>query len=169
MTIEVREASPSEYGETGRVTALAYREYVQTGNADWESYLERIANVADRATRTSILIAVEDGRVLGSATLELDLRTEEEDGPLDPQEAHIRMLGVDPAARGRGVGSLLMQACETRAAEAGKTRMTLHTTERMAAARRMYESLGYERGEDRVFEDGFVLMSFAKPLVEPAG
>jgi hypothetical protein len=34
----------------------------------------------------------------------------------------------------------------------------------MAAARRMYERLGYERGEDRVFPDGFVLLSYTKRL-----
>jgi hypothetical protein len=34
----------------------------------------------------------------------------------------------------------------------------------MAAAQRMYAALGYERGRDRVVDDGFVLLSFAKPL-----
>jgi GNAT superfamily N-acetyltransferase len=168
MTIEFREAASDEYPETGRVTALAYREFVRPEDTDWQAYLERIADVADRARRTVILIAVEDGRILGSATLELDARTEAEDGPLDLQDAHIRMLGVDPTARGRGVGSGLMGACESRALTAGKTRMTLSTTQRMAAARAMYESLGYVRGKDRVFDDGFVLLSYAKPLVDPA-
>ena len=81
-------------------------------DTDWQAYLARIADVAERAQRTVILIAVEDGLILGSATLELDQRTEAEDGPLDPQDAHIRMLGVDPTARGRGVGAGLMGACE---------------------------------------------------------
>jgi hypothetical protein len=34
----------------------------------------------------------------------------------------------------------------------------------MAAARAMYERLGYERTEDRVFPDGFVLLGYRKPL-----
>ncbi len=42
--------------------------------------------------------------------------------------------------------------------------MTLNTTQRMAAAQRMYERLGYEREADRVFPDGFVLLSYAKRL-----
>jgi len=167
MTPEVRRATPPEYEEAGRVTALAYREFVRPGSGDWETYLKRIADVAERAARTTILVVSEDGRILGSATLELNQRTEAEDGTLAPEEAHIRMLGVDPSARGRGLGPLLMQACEARAVAAGKTRMTLHTTERMAAARRMYEALGYVRGEDRVFDDGFVLMSYAKALTGP--
>jgi ribosomal protein S18 acetylase RimI-like enzyme len=74
------------------------------------------------------------------------------------------MLGVSPDARGRGIATALMAACEHRAWEAGKTLMTLHTTNRMAAAQRMYEGRGYVRGEDRIFDDGFVLLSYAKEL-----
>jgi GNAT superfamily N-acetyltransferase len=101
--MEVREATPDEHAEAGRVTADAYREFVGPGDEDWERYLERIADVAERAGGTTIMVAVEDGRVLGSLTLELDERVldegEEEQRPLEPEEAHIRMLGVDPAAR----------------------------------------------------------------------
>ena len=74
------------------------------------------------------------------------------------------MLGVDPAARARGVARALMEASEARARAAGKTFMTLHTTQRMQAAQSMYERLGYERLEDRVFPDGFVLLSYTKTL-----
>jgi ribosomal protein S18 acetylase RimI-like enzyme len=88
----------------------------------------------------------------------------DEDGPLGSNEAHIRMLGVAPGARGRGVAKMLMAECESRALASGRTMVTLHTTPLMKAAQSMYESLGYERGLDRVFDDGFVLMSYAKSL-----
>jgi hypothetical protein len=42
--------------------------------------------------------------------------------------------------------------------------MTLNTTKRMAAARAMYERLGYERTDDTVFPDGFVLLGYTKRL-----
>jgi ribosomal protein S18 acetylase RimI-like enzyme len=167
MAIEVREARPEEHAEAGRVTADAYREYVRPGEDDWERYLLRIADVSARAEQTTIMVAVEDGHVLGSLTLEIDGRVrdgEEDQRPLDPGEAHIRMLGVDPAARARGVARALMEASEARARAAGKAFMTLHTTLRMQAAQAMYERLGYERLEDRVFPDGFVLLSYTKTL-----
>jgi len=167
MAVEVREATTEEYAEAGRVTAEAYREFVRPGDDDWERYLLRIADVQARAEQTTIMVAVEDGRVLGSLTLELDGRVrdgEEEHRPLDPKEAHIRMLGVDPAARARGVARALMEASEARARTAGKTFMTLHTTLRMQAAQTMYERLGYRRLEDRIFPDGFVLLSYTKAL-----
>jgi ribosomal protein S18 acetylase RimI-like enzyme len=168
MSIEVRRATPADYAEAGRITAEAYREFVRPGDDDWERYLDRIADVAARADRTTILVAIEDGRVRGSLTLELDGRVRDDDDeehrPLEPREAHIRMLGVDPAARARGVARTLMAESETRARAAGKTFMTLHTTQRMKAAQAMYERLGYERMEDRVFPDGFVLLGYTKQL-----
>src|SRR6266496_1420729 len=136
MAIEVRRALPQEYEEAGRVTALAYREFVRPEDADWNRYLDRIADVGGRARRTVVLVAVEDGRILGSATLELEGRTEEGEPPVPPDEAR----------------------------RAGKRRLTLNTTQRMRAAQAMYEALGFERMEDRVFPDGFVLLGYQKPL-----
>ncbi len=168
MPIEVREATPEERAEAGRVTAGAYREFVRPGDEDWERYLGRIADVDDRAERTTVLVAVQDGRILGSLTLELAGRVRDEDDeefrPLAPGEAHIRMLGVAPGARGRGVARSMMQAAERIARDAGKREMTLNTTRRMAAARAMYERLGYERLDDRIFPDGFVLLTYRKRL-----
>ena len=165
--MEIREAAPEEYIEAGRVTAEAYREFIGPGDDDWERYLTRIADVEARAGQTTIMVAVEDGRVLGSLTLELDARVrddEDEPRPLDPGEAHIRMLGVDSAARARGVARALISESEARARAAGKTFLTLHTTQRMKAAQAMYERLGYDRMADRVFPDGFVLLGYTKQL-----
>ena len=165
MTIDVREARPDEYAEAGEVTALAYREFARPNDPDWGQYLARIADVEARAARTTILVAVEDDRVLGTATLELDGRVEPEDDPtLAPEEAHIRMLGVHPDARRRGIARLLMTACFERARDHGKVRMTLHTTHRMQAAQAMYEGLGFRRLPDRAFPDGFVLLTYEKAI-----
>lgn len=98
--------------------------------------------------------------------MELDRRIEggHDRDPLDPDEAHIRMLGVDPDARGRGIGRALMVAAVGEARLAGKRRMTLGTTERMVAAYGLYESMGFVRGPDQVFDDGFRLRTYELPL-----
>jgi ribosomal protein S18 acetylase RimI-like enzyme len=169
MAIEVRPAKPEEYEEAGRVTALAYREFLRPGDTDWADYLADIADVAGRADRTTILVATADGRILGSATLELEGRIDEEgDGKLAPDEAHVRMLGVHPDARRRGIARALMDACIDMAQRAGKRRMTLSTTHRMSPAQMMYEGMGFTRGTDRVFPDGFVLLSYSKHLDPPS-
>lgn len=167
MAIEVREAHPDEYEVAGGVTAAAYLEFVPPDDdGDWGAYLSRIADVAERARRTRILVAVEDDRILGSLTLELDGRVSDwDDEPqLEPGEAHVRMLGVDPSARGRGIGTALMLAAEEQARQAGKAYLTLHTTQRMTSAQRMYDALGYTRAPDHVFPDGFVLLGYRKEL-----
>jgi ribosomal protein S18 acetylase RimI-like enzyme len=164
VTIRVREARAEEYEEAGRVTALSYQEFVGPDDDGWDEYLERIADVSARAASATVLVAIQDDRILGSATLELDARIEDDDPPLRPDEAHIRMLGVHPDARRRGVARALMDACFERARAAGRTRMTLHTTQRMRVAQAMYESLGFERRADRVFPDGFVLLSYERSI-----
>ena len=168
--ITVREAQPTEYAEAGRITARAYREF-SDGDDGWRDYLERIADVEGRASRTTILVALDGDRIVGSATLELHDRVERgDDPPLEPDEAHVRMLGVHPDARRRGVARALMHACLERARADGKTYMTLHTTQSMRDAQALYESLGFERLDDRVFPDGFVLMTYRLRLTssEPA-
>jgi ribosomal protein S18 acetylase RimI-like enzyme len=157
--MEIREATAAEHAEAGRVTAAAYRGLVRDG-----SYLERIADVAGRAPRTEVLVAVEDGEIVGSLTLELSRRVNPLDDPLEAHRAHIRMLGVAPDHQGGGVGKRLMHEAETRARAAGKSEITLHTTEPMATARAMYARLGYERTPDDVLPDGFVLMGYRKVL-----
>lgn len=146
------------------MTALAYREFARPGETAWEQYLARIADVRGRAPAARVLVALEDGRIVGSATLELDDRIDDDDPPLQPGEAHIRMLGVHPDARGRGVARALMNACFEHAREAGRTHITLHTTQRMRAAQAMYERMGFERLADRVFPDGFVLLTYRKTI-----
>ena len=153
MAIETRPARAEEYEEAGRVTALAYREFADSDS--WDRYLEAIADVEGRADVGVVLVAIEDGRILGSATLELDERIEEDEPPLPPNEAHIRMLGVDPDERGRGVARALIHECLDRARDAGRTRMTLHTTQRMKAAQKMYEALGFERTPCQNFASSF--------------
>jgi ribosomal protein S18 acetylase RimI-like enzyme len=166
--ITVREALPSEYAEAGRITADAYRPFAREGDPDWQEYLGRIADVEGRAERSTVLVALDAGRIVGSATVELSERIEPDDDPaLEPHEAHLRMLGVHPEHRRRGIARALIGACFDRARVEGKTFMTLHTTAPMREAQLMYERLGFERLEDRIFPDGFVLLTYRRPIDPP--
>lgn len=159
MSIEVRRARPEEYERAGEVTALAYKEFGSPGETGWDEYRRRVADVRSRADRALVLVALEDGHILGTATLELEewVPGGHERPPLAPGEAHLRMLGVHPDAQGRGIGRRIMQACIEEARRAGKSLMTLDTTEQMKVAVRLYESMGFTRRPDLVFDDGFRL------------
>ncbi|MFT3825432.1 MAG: GNAT family N-acetyltransferase [Chitinophagaceae bacterium] len=55
----------------------------------------------------------------------------------------LRMVGVDPAYRGKGIAAELVRRCIAHAKETGEHTIALHTSEFMDAARHIYGSLGF--------------------------
>src|SRR5437660_12014660 len=62
-------------------------------------------------------------------------------------ECYLAELYVAPAARDRGIGRALLQAAIDHARARGADRIELGTSEHDAAARRLYESLGFTNRE----------------------
>jgi ribosomal protein S18 acetylase RimI-like enzyme len=166
--IEIHPVRESEYAAAGEATARAYMEFATSGSVYWEPYLARIADVAGRAQRTTVLVASVSGEIAGSATLELDGRMNPEStGPLAADEAHLRMLGVDPAHRGRGVARRLVVACIDVARAHGKRLLTLETTAVMTAAQQLYASMGFDSAGERVTPDGTRLLEYSRSVDAP--
>ncbi|MFD0485369.1 GNAT family N-acetyltransferase [Kineococcus sp. GCM10028916] len=61
----------------------------------------------------------------------------------DPTTARVRVLLVDPTARGRGTGGRLVRRCIEFAREAGYETLTLSTMTQLTTARRIYDELGF--------------------------
>lgn len=94
-------------------------------------------------------IAERDGQRLGSVFMV----KESED------VARLRLLLLEPEARGEGLGRRLVQACIAFAREKGYREIVLWTHEVLTAARAIYAAEGFELVDSHVHDD------FGKPEV----
>jgi GNAT superfamily N-acetyltransferase len=133
--VALRGPGPGDLGWiVARHGALYAQEY--GWGAGFEALVARI--VADHAAghdpqRERCWIATADGRPAGCV---LCVRR-------DDAVAQLRLLLVEPWARGLGLGGLLIDACVAFARGAGYRELVLWTNEPLTAARRLYDRRGF--------------------------
>jgi len=81
-------------------------------------------------------------------------------------EAEIQLLAVYHEARGQGIGSCLIAACESRGVSFGYAKMVLSTQQTMKEAHRVYEQLGYRRNPTRDWSKGTKIFLVYEKLLD---
>jgi DNA-binding MarR family transcriptional regulator/GNAT superfamily N-acetyltransferase len=112
-------------------------------NGDFEALIARIYNEYATAPDTppkNLWVAEYNGEVAGSIFV---MPTDGIDG-----SAQLRMLYVEPAARGRGIGRMLVDQCVAFARGAGYERLRLWTHSIQSAARKLYAGAGFSIVEE---------------------
>jgi ribosomal protein S18 acetylase RimI-like enzyme len=98
-----------------------------------------------RDDRARVVVAASDGQLIGTATL--TMFTTLTDGLV----GHVEDVVVAVAARGAGVGRLLMEAVHREARRLKLQYVELTTRPSREAANALYQSLGYERRSTNVY------------------
>jgi GNAT superfamily N-acetyltransferase len=159
------------------LTALLHRAYARLGamGLNYTAVDQPLEVTAQRVAHGQCYVAECDGRVVGTVTV---------GGPWDPQRvpgarqcawylrrdlAHLHQLGVEPAARGQGIGNALIAACEQWARERGFDAIALDTAAPASHLRERYARLGYaDVGEVQWAGKTYRTVIMAKPLAARA-
>ena len=153
---------PPQIGDMGwvvqRQSMLYAREY--GWDASYEALAAEIVAKFVRtfdAARERCWIAERDGAAVGAVFL---VRKSD-------AVAQLRLLHVEPAARGLGIGTRLVAECLRFAREAGYRRIMLWTNDVLASARRIYQAAGFTLTEEErhhSFGHDLVGQNWERPL-----
>lgn len=159
-SIEIRNATPVEYAEIGKLMVHAYSNLPGfLTPTEHPGYYNLLANIGEITQKpgTEILIATSSEKKLLGAVVYFDDMKHYGSGGIATQEKNtsgFRFLAVADEARGKGVGKLLTHACIRKASEKNHGQLVIHTTMAMQTAWKMYEQIGFTRSEDLDFMQG---------------
>jgi GNAT superfamily N-acetyltransferase len=138
VSVLVRRADPQDASDIARVLRQSFLEYQDQYTPEGSTWVALLSNA-----------------IVGTASV-----VEKDDAVL-----YVRGMAVLPAARGRGIGELLLREIEVFALGNGCTRLLLSTTPFLTGTIRLYERFGFQRthdGPNDLF--GTPLFSMAKAL-----
>ena len=139
--IQIREFHPNDAVRVNELAVIAFDQF-KDSYTDWPIFRSRIENMSLLAEVGEIIVAERQGIVVGAVAYV---------GPGRPKAEFfrlewpiMRMLVVDPEARGHGISRKLAHECLDRAKRDEASIFALHTSELMKVALPMYERMGFK-------------------------
>lgn len=153
----VREAVRNEFQEVGELMVKVYSQLkgfpTKNEQPGYYKMLAKIGSLTENP-KTKLLIAISSGGKIGGGVVYFgDMKYYGSGGTATAEKnaAGFRLLAVDPATRGQGIGKLLTNACIQLAKNENQNQIIIHSTKAMQIAWKMYENMGFKRSEDLDF------------------
>lgn len=142
MNLDFRPAGPADYPEVRRITRDAY---LRAGHFTAEHpYMSVLDNVEHRAEHAEVWVAEASGAVVAAVTLTFAGQPYSEIAR--DNELEFRMLAVDPAVQGTGVGRAVVRRVIDHAQSLPAiSGISITSATFMERAHALYESLGFQR------------------------
>lgn len=134
--------------DAATVDRLAVAAFEQYGSrfSDWPAMAARIGGMSALNGHGEIIVAELDGTIAGAVAY-LPPGAPKADY-YEPDWPTIRLLVVDPARRGHGIGRALTEECIARAKRDRSGAIALHTSTMMTVALPMYLRMGFAHVHD---------------------
>lgn len=166
----IRDARPDEHAALGALMVSVYAQLEGFPSPQEQpAYYAMLADIGRLAERPGarLFVAHVAGRLAGGVVYFSDMAQYGSGGSATRERdaAGFRLLAVDPAVRGAGVGRALVEHCLAQARRDGRAQVVLHTTDAMRVAWGLYERLGFRRSEDLDFLQGALpVFGFRLPI-----
>jgi len=143
--IQVRDYRGSDTEDVNRIAVSAFGQF-ENEYKDWPAMVAGLSRMASLSATGDVIVAEYQDRIVGAVAYF---------GPnvakasfFDQGWSIIRMLVVDPNARGKGVGRTLTIECIARAKRDRSQVIALHTSPIMTVALPMYLRMGFSKAYD---------------------
>lgn len=142
MNLVLRQATPADHSEVRRITREAY---LHAGHfAADHPYMSVLEDVEHRAEHAEVWVAEASGAVVAAVTLTFAGQPYSEIAV--DNELEFRMLAVDPAVQGGGIGRVVVRRVIEHAQSLPAIRaISITSATFMGRAHALYESLGFQR------------------------
>lgn len=140
--MHIRDYVEADRARVNEVALAAFAEF-SLHYDDWPAMAAGVSSMAALAANGEIVVAERDDTIIGAVAYIPPHAPKA--SFFDPAWPIIRMLVVDPRARGLGVGRALTDACLDRARRDGSSVIALHTSPIMGVALPMYLRMGFTK------------------------